>query len=80
MFYDILPHFMVVIYDKTSMTEIAIKQRRAIPQMTINQGTQPKRVIKEKEIEGNRSKGECEVGNHTNFERVEFQLRMNSKK
>lgn len=62
MFYDILPHFMVVISDKTSMAESTRKQSSTITQMTINQGAPPKRVIKGRKLRKTRVREGAKLG------------------
>lgn len=49
--------------------------------MTINQGAQPKRVIKGRKLRETGARESVKLGaSRTNFERVEFQFRTNSKK
>lgn len=49
--------------------------------MTINQGAQPKRVIKGRKLRETGPRERVKLGaGSTNFERVQFQLRTNSKK
>ena len=75
MFYDILPHFMVVISDKTSMAESTRKQSSTITQMTINQGAPQKRVIKGRKLRETRVREGAKLGAAgTNFESAESQF------